>query len=78
MSISEYHLQQGVYRIIEQKFRQQLSKEQLTRIKQSAKEQLQAMLKKSALTLQIYDKQARSQKVVSISRAPEHEQDRNR
>ena len=79
MSTAENTLELGVLRVIAEKYRSTLNQEQLERVTVSASRELKALSREnSALTLQIYDKNARSQKVVAISKTPEHEQDRNR
>lgn len=75
---SQTDVQKGIEKIIDHKLQGILSKAQISLVKQSAQKQLSELQKTSEVSLHIYDKNARSQKVVSISKERNHEQDRNR
>ncbi len=79
MKPQEKTVQQGLLKIIEHKLKNKLSPSQLNLVKQSAIKQLRkAFDRTSELSMHFYDKNARSQKVVSLTKTQEHEQDRNR
>lgn len=75
---SQTDVQKGIEKIIDYKLQGKLSKAQIALVKQSAQKQLSELQKTSEVSLHIYDKNARSQKVVSISKERNLEQDRNR